>query len=122
MLKGIGAAVPVNLLPLLIFSTLALITFATAGYWAIQVITVPVFIPLAGLLGLNPSVAIAAIMSGVTFGCVLCLYSDVLFMSAAGTGVSNLRQVKVAAPYALGTFAATAICYIITGYFQAAGL
>lgn len=115
-IRGIGESVPVRLLPLAVFLIVAFTTFATAGYWVVQVITVPIFIPLAASTGLNPSIVIAAIMSGVTFGGILCFYSDIVFMTAAGTGVANIRQVKVAAPYVLGTAVLAAICYIIVGY------
>ncbi|GAB1476415.1 Na+/H+ antiporter NhaC family protein [Bacillota bacterium] len=112
---GIGKSVPVYLLPLAVFLIVGFTTFATAGYWVVQVITIPIFIPLATETGLNPSIVIAAIMSGVTFGGILCFYSDIIFMTAAGTGVANLRQVKVAAPYVLGTALLAAICFIIAG-------
>ncbi len=115
-IRGIGESVPVHLLPLAVFLIVAFTTFATAGYWVVQVITIPIFIPLAASTGLNPPIVIAAIMSGVTFGGILCFYSDIVFMTAAGTGVANIKQVKVAAPYVLGTVALAAICYIIVGY------
>ena len=71
------------------------------GYWSIQVIAIPIFIPLALSMGVNPSLAIAAVMSGIVFGCNICFYVDTVFMTSAGTGVSNLRQIKVTAPYAI---------------------
>jgi len=117
-IRGIGESVPVHLLPLSVFLIVAFTTFATAGYWVVQVITVPIFIPLAASTGLNPSIVIAAIMSGVTFGGILCFYSDIVFMTAAGTGVANIRQVKVAVPYVLGTVVLAAICYVIVGFLM----
>ena len=112
---GIANSVPVNLMPLAVFFIVAFTTFATSGYWVVQVITIPIFIPLAATTGLNPSIVIAAIMSGATFGGILCFYSDIVFMTAAGTGVANIRQIKVAAPYVLGTMLLAAICFVIVG-------
>ncbi|MFA5635649.1 MAG: Na+/H+ antiporter NhaC family protein [Anaerovoracaceae bacterium] len=117
-IRGIGESVPVQFLPLAVFLIVAFTTFATAGYWVVQVITIPIFIPLAAATGLNPSIAIAAIMSGVTFGGILCFYSDIVFMTAAGTGVANIRQVKVAAPYVLGTVVLASICYVVAGFLM----
>lgn len=115
LVGSVSGSIPAGLLPLLIFIVVAFATFATAGYWVMQVITIPIFVPLAVAIDLNPSIAVAAIMSGVTFGSILCFYSDVIFMTAAGTGVPNILQVKVAAPYVIGTAVLTGICYVVAG-------
>jgi hypothetical protein len=47
------------------------------------------------------------------YGC--CFYADAVFMTSAGTGVSNLRIIKTTAPYAIGTVIFTAIGYVIVG-------
>jgi hypothetical protein len=37
-------------------------------------------------------------------------------MTAAGTGISNVRQIKVSAPYILTVTAITLVMYIALGY------
>ena len=91
-------------------------TFATAGYWVIQVLSIPIFIPLALSMGVKPGLVIAAIMSGVTFGCNFCFYADPVFMTAAATGISNLRIINLSAPYALSCAALTVVGYVIVGF------
>jgi Na+/H+ antiporter NhaC len=66
-------------------------------------------------MNVHPSLVIGAMMSGATFGSMFCFYSDVVFMAAAGTGVSNIRQIHVSAPYILSVAAITSILYLITG-------
>ncbi len=116
LIGGIVKTVSPEMLPALIFVVVALATFATAGYWVMQVITIPIFIPLAIVMEVNPSIAVAAIISGVVFGCNFCFYSDTIFMTSAGTEVSNLRQIKVAAPYTLSAALLTAVGYVIIGF------
>jgi tetracycline resistance efflux pump len=116
LIGGIVKTVSPEMLPALIFVVVALATFATAGYWVMQVITIPIFIPLAIVMEVNPSIAVAAIISGVVFGCNFCFYSDTIFMTSAGTEVSNLRQIKVAAPYTLSAAVLTAVGYVIIGF------
>ena len=116
LIGGLVKTVSPQLLPALIFVVVALATFATAGYWVMQVITIPIFIPLAIVMEANPSIAVAAIISGAVFGCNFCFYSDTLFMTCAGTGVSNLRQIKVAAPYTLSAALLTTVGYVIIGF------
>ena len=64
----------------------------------------------------TPAIAVAAVLSGAVFGCNFCFYSDTLFMTSAGTGVSNIRQIKVAAPYTLSAALLTAVGYVIIGF------
>ena len=116
MIARIGSVVPGSLLPAMTFLLVALATFATAGYWSMQVISVPIFLPLAGALGVNPSIIVAAIMSGVSFGCCYCFYSDNIFMTAAGSQVSNFRQTRVSTPYLVPCAVLSFICYLIAGF------
>ena len=58
---------------------------------------------------------VAAIMSGVTFGCSFCFYADPVFMTAAATGISNLRIIKLSSPYALASAALAVVGYVIVG-------
>ena len=118
VIGGAGRAVPPVLLPATAFVIVAAATFATAGYWVIQVLSIPIFIPLALSLNVNPALVIAAIMSGVTFGCSFCFYADPVFMTAAATGISNLRIIKLSSPYALTSAALAVIGYVIAGIWM----
>lgn len=117
VIGSVGKTVPPALLPVMVFIVVAFTTFATSGYWMIQVISIPIFIPLAFSMGINPPIIVAAIMSGVTLGCNLCFYADPVFMTSAGTGVSTLRLVKTTLPYAMGAAVLTAIGYLAVGLF-----
>ena len=116
MIAKIGSAVPGSLLPAICFLLVALATFATAGYWSMQVISVPIFLPLAFALDVYPPVIVAAIMSGVSFGCCYCFYSDNIFMTAAGSQVSNLRQTKTSTSYLVPCAIISFILYAIVGF------
>ena len=118
IIGGISDVIPVAFLPLMIFAVVAFLTFASAGYWIMQVITIPIFIPLAYSVGLSPVTVISCIMSGVVMGSITCFYSDVIFMTSAGTGVSNIRQVRVSMPYVMAAAVISAVGYTITGFIQ----
>lgn len=66
LITNICKALPMQLLPLLIFLIMSFATFATAGYWLMQVIALPIFLPMAAIAGLSPAIALACVMSGVT--------------------------------------------------------
>lgn len=116
MIAKIGALVPGELLPAMTFLLVAAATFATAGYWSMQVISVPIFLPLAFALNVYPPVIVAAIMSGVSFGCCYCFYSDNIIMTAASTEVSNFRQTKVGTSYMVPCAVLSFVCYLAAGF------
>ena len=116
MIAKIGALVPGELLPAMTFLLVAAATFATAGYWSMQVISVPIFLPLAFALNVYPPVIVAAIMSGVSFGCCYCFYSDNIIMTAASTEVSNFRQTKVSTSYMVPSAVLAFLCYLAAGF------
>lgn len=104
-----------SLVPAFVFIIVGLVAFAAASFWVLILITIPIFIPLSTTLGIDPSLIIAAVMSGVAFGSKFCFYSDAVFMTSAGTGISNMTQIKVVAPYVLGSAALAVIFFAVAG-------
>ena len=78
--------------------------FAVGGCWVVMTIAIPVFVPLALSMGVTAPVIIAAVMSGIGLGYSTCFYADAVFMTTAGTGVSNITIIKATLPYAAGAW------------------
>lgn len=100
LITGVGGAVPSWLIAPMAFLLVALTVFAVGSCWAVMTIAFPVFIPMGLAAGVAPSLMIAAVMSGVTLGYSVCFYADAIFMTTAGTGVSNITIVRSTLPYA----------------------
>ena len=115
LIGSIGSTIPAWLLPLLTFVLVGATVFATGGYWLTQVIAIPIFMPLAQAMGMNPAIIIGAMMSGVIFGFTTCLYADPVFLIAAGTGVNNFSLVRTSLPYAVIAAVVSAVLYVIVG-------
>lgn len=112
ILNGI---VPVALLPVIAFVMVAFVAFATGSFWPLIVIVSPIFVPMAISLDVSPWMIIAAMMSGIAFGSQCCMYSDAVFMTAAGTGVDNVTQIRAIAPYIIGGFLISCLLFIAFG-------
>ena len=76
---------------------------------------IPVFVPLALSMGVTAPVIIAAVMSGIGLGYSTCFYADAVFMTTAGTGVSNITIIKATLPYAAGAAAVAAAGFLLCG-------
>jgi len=109
-------AISPQLLPAFAFIVVALVAFAAASFWVLIIITVPIFIPLSVSMGVDPAIIVAGIMSGVAFGSKFCFYSDAVFMTSAGTGISNMTQIKAVAPYVLGSAVLAILFYLAVGF------
>ena len=71
---------------------------------------------MAVQMGMNPALVTAAVMSGVALGSQACLYSDAVFMVAAGTEVPNEVQFKTVLPYVAVGAATAEILFLIAGF------
>ena len=60
-------------------------------------------------------VIIAAVMSGIALGYSTCFYADAVFMTTAGTGVSNITIIKTTAPYAAVGAVVAVIGFLLCG-------
>lgn len=104
------------LLPMLTFIVVALIAFAAASFWILILISAPIFIPLSVSMGVDSALVLAAIMSGVAFGSKFCFYSDAVFMTSVGTGLSNMTQIKAVMPYVLGSALLASVLFLAAGF------
>lgn len=71
---------------------------------------IPVFVPLVLSMGVT-----APVMSGIGLGYSTCFYADAVFMTTAGTGVSNITIIKATLPYAAGAAAVAAAGFLLCG-------
>lgn len=115
LIGTVGTAVPKWILPAVAFVMVGFTTFATGGCWTMQIISIPIFIPVTLATGIPVKLVIAAIMSAVTLGYSCCFYADSVFMTSAGSEVSNMRIIKTAIPYAAGVAVITLAGYLAAG-------
>ena len=115
LINSIGSTVPAFLIAPLAFLLVGLTVFAVGGCWAVMTIAIPVFVPLALSMGVAAPVIIAAVMSGIALGYSTCFYADAVFMTTAGTGVSNITVIRTTLPYAVGAAAVSFIGFLLLG-------
>ena len=115
LINGIGGTVPAALVPPLAFLLVGATVFAVGGCWAVMTIAIPVFVPLALSMGVAAPVIIAAVMSGIALGYSTCFYADAVFMTTAGTGVSNITVIRTTIPYAAGAAVIAVVGFLLCG-------
>ena len=89
------------LLPLVVFVTMAFISFATGSSWGVFAIAIPIILPLAEAMGVSIPLAIGAIVSASAFGSHACFYSDATVLAAQGSGCDVMDHALTQIPYAM---------------------
>lgn len=112
-LSGIlEGSVPLELLPVLVFLTAAMIAFSTGTSWGTMAILLPVVIPLTVSLGGGGSFdggthysillgTISSVLAGSIFGDHCSPISDTTVMSSMASGCDHVDHVRTQLPYAL---------------------
>ena len=108
--------IPAFLFPAVAFLLTGLCVFAVGSCWVVMLIAIPIFLSLATATGASTIIVLAAVMSGVVMGLTLCFYSDTVFMTSAGTGVSNVQIIKTMMPYTILISIISVIGYLILGF------
>ncbi len=110
------ANVTPQMLPFVVFIILGITEFIMGLSWGMYVIAIPMVIPIALNLGVNPLIVIGAVAAAGGWGSHICFYSDATILTSAATGCDNLRHAFTQAPYGiLGAFIA-ALAFLITGF------
>ena len=95
------AALPVWLLPAVIFVLSAMLSFATGSSWGTFAIMFPLVIPTASLVGAPLYACMGAVLSGGLFGDHSSPISETTILSSTGAGCAQIEHFRTQLPYAL---------------------
>lgn len=109
----------VELLPVITFISCTILTFTTGSNWGGTVGITAIVIPLAGSMGANMPLVLAAIVSGAAFGAHVCFYTDVTVFTSTITKLDNQEHAITQLPYGLIGMAVSAVAFAIAGYAMA---
>ena len=105
-------------LPAAVFIVCGIYAYATGCFWDLAAIILPIVIPLAAAMGVDPILACAAVFSGAAFGSNTCLYGDGVIMCSQGCEIKSLDLMLATLPYALISGGGSVILYLIAGFIM----
>ncbi len=103
-------------LPAVVFIVCGIYAYATGCFWDLAAIILPLVVPLANAMGVDPILASAAVFSGAAFGSNTCLYGDGVIMCAQGCEIKSIDLMFATLPYACISGGLTLILYLICGF------
>ena len=116
VLKGATPYLNKQLLPVIIFISLSLISVATGASWGLYAVSIPLVVPLAIHFNSNVLLNVGAVVSAGVVGVNACLYSDSNILTAQSTECNNLDHGISQLPYAGIAFVISCFIYLILGY------
>ena len=103
------------LAPALLFAVAGFIAFSTGTSWGTFAIVVPVALPVAESLGLDPAVGLAAALGGGVFGDHCSPISDTTILASMAAATDHIDHVRTQLPYALIGGAVAVAGYLLVG-------
>lgn len=104
--------------PAMVFFLGAFLAFTTGSDWGMSSIITPIAFPLGAVIGADPVLIMAAIISGGTFGSHACFYSDATLLAAQSSGIDNMEHGLSQLPYALTAAALSVACFVVAGFMM----
>jgi len=109
----VSEALPNWIIPFAIFVASAFMAFSTGTSWGTFAIMMPIGVPVALAVGLDPAMCIAAVLGGAIFGDHSSPISDTTVLSSTGAGCNHMDHVNTQLPYAIVAAAVSAFGYIL---------
>jgi Na+/H+ antiporter NhaC len=103
------------MLPVTIFLVFMFTEFIMGISWGMYIIALPIAIPVAYALGVDPFIIAGCVVSAGAWGSHSCFYSDSTILTAAATGCENFRHAITQIPFAVIGGTASIIGYVILG-------
>ena len=107
------------LVPAMIFVISCFVAFSTGTSWGTFAIMIPIAVPLALGMEVNPALAIAAALGGGVFGDHCSPTSDTSIIASMATANDHIDHIRTQLPYALIGGAITTGLYLILGFIGA---
>ena len=109
------AALPVWLLPAVIFVLSAMLSFATGSSWGTFAIMFPLVIPTASLVGAPLYACMGAVLSGGLFGDHSSPISETTILSSTGAGCAQIEHFRTQLPYAFFNGMISLVGFLLAG-------
>ncbi|MEH6587377.1 MAG: Na+/H+ antiporter NhaC family protein [Halioglobus sp.] len=113
VISSVSPYMTAKMLPVLVFITMAFVSFTTGSNWGVFAIAIPVVFPLAQELGVSIPLMAGALFSASGFGSMACFYSDSTVLAAQGSGCPSYEHALSQLPYALLGAGISAVGFIL---------
>lgn len=102
-------------LPAIVFGFCAVYSYFGGGFWDMSMIFMPIVVPLALALGVNPILPCAALVCAAAAGSTTYVCGDAIMITSRAVDIKPFYQMLATLPYAAISYVLTIICFVIAG-------
>ena len=103
------------LLPAIVFAFCAVYSFFGGGFWDMSMIFMPIVVPLANALDVNPLLPCAALVCAAAAGSTTYVCGDAVMITSRAIDIKPFYQMLGTLPYAMISYVLSIICFVIAG-------
>lgn len=101
--------------PAIVFAFMGIYVFFVGGAWDMSMVFMPIVVPVAMNIGVNPVLACAAMVGVAAASSGIYVASDATMLTSASCEMQPQYQMRSMLPYALIAYALTIVAYLIAG-------
>ena len=101
--------------PMLLFLLSGFMAFSTGTSWGTFGIMVPIALPVAAAMGIDPAVGLAAVLGGGVFGDHSSPISDTTILASMASATDHVDHVRTQLPYVMIAGAVAVAGYVVVG-------
>lgn len=103
------------LLPAIVFGFCAVYSYFGGGFWDMSMIFMPIVVPLATALDVNPLLPCAALVCAAAAGSTTYVCGDAVMITSRAIDIKPFYQMLGTLPYAVISYVLTIVCFVIAG-------
>ena len=104
------------LLPAIVFAFCSVYSFFGGGFWDMSMIFMPIVVPLATALGVDPLLPCAALVSASAAGSNTYVCGDAVMITSRALDIKPYYQMLGTLPYAVFSYILSIIGFVIAGF------
>lgn len=101
--------------PAIVFAFMGIYVFFVGGAWDMSMIFMPIVIPVAVDIGVNPILASAVIVSVAAASSTIYVASDATLLTSASCEIKSQYQMQAMLPYAVICYVVSIVAYLAAG-------
>ncbi|MDR0851489.1 MAG: hypothetical protein LBN36_03225 [Clostridiales Family XIII bacterium] len=103
-------------LPAIVFGFCAVYSYFGGGFWDMSLLFMPIVVPLAIALNLDPLMSCAALVCAATAGSTTYVAGDAIMITSRAVDIKPFYQMLATLPYAIISYVLSVIAFVIAGF------
>lgn len=102
--------------PAIVYGFCAVYSYFGGGFWDMSMIFMPIVVPIATALGMNPLLPCMALVCAAATGSTAYVAGDAMMLTSSAVETKPFYQMKAILPYAAINYGLSVIAFLIAGF------